>query len=260
MGNANQWVKSAFAHGYPVINQPLPDTVAVFAGPGYSPEGHVAVVDSVNADGSYNVSEMNYSGWDQVDQRRVRPGQELGFIIPPGSMVANLGSTAASPAGYFAANANSGGCITRWNLPFGTSICMDGIVGGAAMAGGGVIMMGGVLVLVALAITSTQVGRASTSALGKGAMPVMRVVQHQQQQKAAVQRRASDQRAAAKTAAADTHQAAMRRSQLRISRARARTAESRARQVKVGQRPKVVENIDTRTPEGKARAKEVTAA
>src|SRR5213595_2249336 len=92
MGNAGQWIASAGKQHYPVINQPLPDTIAVFAGPGYAPEGHVAVVDSVNADGTYNVSEMNYSGWDQVDQRRVTPGQELGFIIPPGSTVSNLGT------------------------------------------------------------------------------------------------------------------------------------------------------------------------
>jgi surface antigen len=48
--------------------------------------GHVAYVESVNGDGSWTVSEMNYRGWDQVDQRTIRPGGVplIGFIYPPG--------------------------------------------------------------------------------------------------------------------------------------------------------------------------------
>jgi surface antigen len=56
--------------------------VIVFEGPGYSYDGHVAFVDSVNANGSFVISEMNYDGWGRIDQRRVEAGDPsiVGFI------------------------------------------------------------------------------------------------------------------------------------------------------------------------------------
>jgi surface antigen len=45
--------------------------------------GHVAYVESVNADGSFTVSEMNYGGWGRVDYRTIKStaGLDLlGFI------------------------------------------------------------------------------------------------------------------------------------------------------------------------------------
>jgi len=33
------------------------------------PLGHVAFVESVGADGSWTISEINYKGWDEVDSR-----------------------------------------------------------------------------------------------------------------------------------------------------------------------------------------------
>ena len=44
--------------------------------------GHVGYVEAVSGDGSWTVSEMNFSGWDVVDRRTLRPGQApvLGFI------------------------------------------------------------------------------------------------------------------------------------------------------------------------------------
>jgi surface antigen len=56
--------------------------VVVFEGPGYSYDGHVAFVDSVNANGSFVISEMNYDGWGRTDQRTVQAGDPsiVGFI------------------------------------------------------------------------------------------------------------------------------------------------------------------------------------
>lgn len=64
-GNAAQWASSAQAAGFSTGYTPQAGAVAVFqpgmdgADPNY---GHVAVVDSVNSDGTINISEANYAG------------------------------------------------------------------------------------------------------------------------------------------------------------------------------------------------------
>jgi len=42
----------------------------------------VAYVESVNGDGSWTVSEMNFRGWGIVDMRTIKPGGVplIGFI------------------------------------------------------------------------------------------------------------------------------------------------------------------------------------
>jgi surface antigen len=44
--------------------------------------GHVAYVESVNADGSWVVAEMNWVAFNTVDRRLIRPGGVplIGFI------------------------------------------------------------------------------------------------------------------------------------------------------------------------------------
>ncbi|MGH7776355.1 MAG: CHAP domain-containing protein, partial [Candidatus Dormibacterales bacterium] len=78
-GNAGQWWANARAYGYAEGQAPRPGAVMVT---GESPYGHVAYVESVHADGSWTVSEMDFTGWDQVDRRTLRPGQApvVGFI------------------------------------------------------------------------------------------------------------------------------------------------------------------------------------
>lgn len=82
-GNADEWYANAQAYGYPEGSQARPGAVAVWnAGPGYGGVGHVAYVESVDA-GGFTVSEMNYNGWNQVDNRHVsysNAGPLLGFI------------------------------------------------------------------------------------------------------------------------------------------------------------------------------------
>jgi peptidoglycan DL-endopeptidase CwlO len=78
-GNAIDWWPNARPYGYGEGQAPRVGAIMVTRESGY---GHVAYVEAVNGDGSWTVSEMNFTGWDQVDQRTIRPGQVplVGFI------------------------------------------------------------------------------------------------------------------------------------------------------------------------------------
>jgi surface antigen len=80
-GNADEWWQNARS-SRPEGEVPIAGAVVVFEGPGYSYDGHVAFVDSVNANGSFVISEMNYDGWGRTDQRTVQAGDPsiVGFI------------------------------------------------------------------------------------------------------------------------------------------------------------------------------------
>lgn len=70
-GNAVSWASYARSSGYLVNNTPEVGAVLQNGG-GY---GHVAFVESVGADGSVTVSEMNYAGWNVVSTRTISAGQ-----------------------------------------------------------------------------------------------------------------------------------------------------------------------------------------
>jgi surface antigen len=75
-GNAATWASGARAAGYLVSNTPAVGAVMQNGG-GY---GHVAIVESVNSDGSITVSEMNYAGnFNRVTSRTVSAGTAAGF-------------------------------------------------------------------------------------------------------------------------------------------------------------------------------------
>ena len=78
-GNAIDWWPNARAYGYPEGSKPVVGSIMVSR---ESPIGHVAYVESVSGDGSFVVSEMNFAGWNVVDNRTVHPGQVpvVGFI------------------------------------------------------------------------------------------------------------------------------------------------------------------------------------
>lgn len=68
MGNANRWISSAISHGLSTGSIPQPGAVGVtLAGP----MGHVVYVESINSDGTVNISEMNYKGLGVVSSRTV---------------------------------------------------------------------------------------------------------------------------------------------------------------------------------------------
>ena len=86
-GDAAQWWWNARPFGYPEGSVPRPGAIMVMAAGGSAaPEGHVAYVESVNANGSFVVSEMNWwgvpgGGWGRVDYRTVTSMRGiLGFI------------------------------------------------------------------------------------------------------------------------------------------------------------------------------------
>jgi surface antigen len=79
MGNAIEWWPNAPPYGYAEGALPAVGAVMVTR---ESPIGHVAYVESVNSDGSWTVSEMNFAGWNAVSSRTIHPGQVplVGFI------------------------------------------------------------------------------------------------------------------------------------------------------------------------------------
>jgi LysM repeat protein len=82
-GDAWMWWANARAFGFPEGQTPAPGAIMVAGISAWSPWGHVAYVESVNRDGSFVVSEMNYGRWGVVDYRTIRSlgGQDiLGFI------------------------------------------------------------------------------------------------------------------------------------------------------------------------------------
>ena len=85
-GNAYQWWWNARAFGFSEGPTPRAGAIMVLGISRTSPQGHVAYVESVNANGSFLVSEMNWwgvpgGGWNRVDYRTVTSMQGvLGFI------------------------------------------------------------------------------------------------------------------------------------------------------------------------------------
>jgi surface antigen len=78
-GNAIDWWPNARPYGNAEGQIPKVGAVMVTRESGY---GHVAYVESVNGDGSWTVSEMNFIGWNRVSSRTIHPGQVplVGFI------------------------------------------------------------------------------------------------------------------------------------------------------------------------------------
>jgi surface antigen len=85
-GNAAEWWWNARPFGFAEGATPRGGAVMVMGVSGTSPQGHVAYVESVNPDGSFVVSEMNWwgvagGGWNRVDYRTVTSMRGiLGFI------------------------------------------------------------------------------------------------------------------------------------------------------------------------------------
>jgi surface antigen len=85
-GNAYQWWWNARSFGFAEGATPRVGAVMVMGISGSSPQGHVAYVESVNPDGAFVVSEMNWwgvagGGWNRVDYRTITSTRGLlGFI------------------------------------------------------------------------------------------------------------------------------------------------------------------------------------
>jgi hypothetical protein len=85
-GNAAQWWWNARPFGFVEGATPRVGAILVMGYSATTPGGHVAYVESVNPNGSFVVSEMNWwgvpgGGWDRVDYRTVTSmANVLGFI------------------------------------------------------------------------------------------------------------------------------------------------------------------------------------
>lgn len=78
-GNATTWDDFARGSGYGVSGTPSAGAILVINGI-YGGYGHVAIVESVNPDGSISVSGMNWAGWGVVSHRNVSAAQAAGYI------------------------------------------------------------------------------------------------------------------------------------------------------------------------------------
>jgi peptidoglycan endopeptidase LytE len=82
-GDAWAWWSNARIFGFAEGQYPMAGAIMVTGISWTSPVGHVAYVESVNPDGSFTISEMNYAGWGRVDYRTIKStaGLDLlGFI------------------------------------------------------------------------------------------------------------------------------------------------------------------------------------
>ena len=77
-GDAGYWYYNASAQGYPVGPTPKVGSIMVTW---ESWAGHVAYVESVNPDGSWVVSEMNWIAFNVIDERTIKPGQLGGRLV-----------------------------------------------------------------------------------------------------------------------------------------------------------------------------------
>ena len=85
LGNAADWAHNAAERGMSVNDKAAVGTAVVYganAG-GAGADGHVAVVQAVNPDGTFVVSEMNVDGQWVADQRTSTMDGVIGFIHPP---------------------------------------------------------------------------------------------------------------------------------------------------------------------------------
>lgn len=74
LGNANTWYSRAAGMGLAVGSEPKPGAVGTTT---RGSLGHVVYVESVNGDGTINISEMNYQGWGVTSYRTARAGEFL---------------------------------------------------------------------------------------------------------------------------------------------------------------------------------------
>lgn len=77
LGNASTWRALAQRAGFAVGN--VPRAGAVIWTPPRDYYGHVGYVESVNADGSVNISEMNTAGWGVVSTKTLTAAQAAGY-------------------------------------------------------------------------------------------------------------------------------------------------------------------------------------
>lgn len=77
-GNASNWLSSAIANGFSTGVEPRAGAVGVNTSMAGG-LGHVVYVESLNGDGTINLSDMNYNGWG-VTSYRTAPASDYTYI------------------------------------------------------------------------------------------------------------------------------------------------------------------------------------
>lgn len=77
LGNANTWYAQAAAAGLSVGSTPYAGAIGTTSAGAY---GHVVYVESVNGDGTVNISEMNYAGGIGIVHTRTVQASEFNYI------------------------------------------------------------------------------------------------------------------------------------------------------------------------------------
>lgn len=77
LGNANTWYSTAAAEGVAVGTEPRIGAIGATTEGIY---GHVVYIESINDDGSVNISEMNYAGGIGAVHYRTTPASEFVYI------------------------------------------------------------------------------------------------------------------------------------------------------------------------------------
>jgi hypothetical protein len=143
MGNGGDWLASAERHHYTTSNNPHPRWIVVFSKqlPGSGGYGHVAVIESLYPDGTFDVSEMNYRALGVRDVRHVTSlTYVLGYFNPPGGPV---NAAAALPVGQDIQAAQLVDSVT--GKPVATSSVFDTLLStvlNIALVTGGMLLLG----------------------------------------------------------------------------------------------------------------------
>ncbi len=107
LGNAADWVNSAHREQWAVDQLPAVGKTVSWSAAKYPPFGHVAVVTGINADGTFTVTEMNFTYYardkpelaGKIDCRVVKDKDGVqGFITPTGVRVGESNAGAGNDA------------------------------------------------------------------------------------------------------------------------------------------------------------------
>lgn len=162
LGNATDWVSSAHREQWAVDDQPVKGKAVSWSAAKYPVFGHVAVVDQVNGDGSFDVLEWNFTYYaserpelaGKIDRRTVRDRDGIqGFITPTGIKVANDGPQGSILDALSAPLTSIGDAIHQAALQFEAQamtaqlrLLSMGQVGVGTLVAGGGLALGGLTV------------------------------------------------------------------------------------------------------------------
>lgn len=163
-GNGCEWLESAKRDGFKISSTPISGGIAVYSCslPGSGGDGHVAAVGNVNTEGTFQLTEANWDGFNQTDVRTesLNSGTGkyiIGFIAPPGTDLLLSNNKPSSGANPFDPSG-----LTNTLGDIGNQIEADLIKVGLSLLGFFIIVLG-----VGLLLSGELRTKAQTSFKGK---------------------------------------------------------------------------------------------